>query len=422
MIIKNITSQWIGGATVLSAEINHDNSDGKHQPLWFRIEGINKPPLELGDPFLAGLLLPCMLEQEDLEIESPVSNSLLINILNVQDIMSNWYPELKKIKIKSPVFYDDHINNNRDLIACFFSGGVDSLYTLCSHLKEVTYLILIHGFDISLDDEKLWNKTLQNTRTVAEEMGKKIITIQTNIREVADKRYSKLWKEKHSKKNSSWWPSVLFGSSLASAGLCLQENLDIILISSAGRSREKLLPWGSHPDLDKFWSTEKLKFTHDELEKRINKIKYLSKYPLFLKNLRVCYSKNIENINCGICEKCIRTIVAMELSGIKPSGDTFDKIPDIKNVKTTCFSLKGPVYFQWEQMLEEATLQGNNELADVISIVLGRKFSFYRYSIMAIHKIQTLSKRIFRKAKRKIPLAARRRIKNIYNMIISKKD
>jgi len=113
-IIKNINVKWAGNAALLSAEVKPDSWMGEPFFLWFKIKGIEKLPSELGDPFLVGLLFPCMYEKEDLIIEAPISNSLLINISNVQDIMSNWYPELEKIKISSSIFYDSHLKNNKD--------------------------------------------------------------------------------------------------------------------------------------------------------------------------------------------------------------------------------------------------------------------------------------------------------------------
>ncbi len=40
-------------------------------------------------------------------------------------------------------------------IACFFSGGVDSFYTLLKHREEITHIIFVHGFDIALEDHSL---------------------------------------------------------------------------------------------------------------------------------------------------------------------------------------------------------------------------------------------------------------------------
>jgi hypothetical protein len=354
-----------------------------------------------------------MYEKEDLIIEAPISNSLLINISNVQDIMSNWYPELEKIKISSSIFYDSHLKNNKDSVACFFSGGVDSSYTLLRNQKKISHLILVQGFDIDLDDLTLWNKSLINIEKISKGMKKNIITVQTNLRDIADKKRAS-WGRKY---KGDFWGKILFGSSLASTGLCLQKNFGLIIIASSGRTRKELIPWGSHPDLDGLWSTEKLEFRHDILETRLNKTKYLSKFPLFIDNLRVCYSNKGGNINCGLCEKCIRTIIALKLCDVKPSIDNFNLIPDVKQIKLCRFNPKSVVPFLWKQMLEEAVSQGNGELAEAIAIALGKKFSFYRCGMLALQNVEYMFYKVIRAL---LPSPLRKKLKSIYNQLKAK--
>ena len=52
---------------------------------------------------------------------------------------------------------------------------------------------------------------------------------------------------------------------------------------------------------------------------RLQRVGVLAKYPILLKNLRVCYQDNAGGGNCGFCEKCIRTRLELIASGIEPS-------------------------------------------------------------------------------------------------------
>jgi len=40
-------------------------------------------------------------------------------------------------------------------VGCFFSGGVDSFYTLLKHRREITDLVVVHGFDLPLASDPL---------------------------------------------------------------------------------------------------------------------------------------------------------------------------------------------------------------------------------------------------------------------------
>jgi hypothetical protein len=197
MIIKNLKSKWVKDIAVLTAKIKPDSWLDKPLKVWFLIEGIKKLPYNSGDPFLAGFLLPCMYEHEDLKIEAPVSRVLLDNIYNIQNIMSGWYPELSKIRIIWDSFTNFSLkDDNKAVSACFFSGGVDSSYTLLKHKHTITHLILIHGFDIKLNNKELWSEALNSNQKISREFGKSIITVKTNIRTLADKRRAK-WGKKY---------------------------------------------------------------------------------------------------------------------------------------------------------------------------------------------------------------------------------
>ena len=67
-------------------------------------------------------------------------------------------------------------------VACFFSAGVDSFYTLLKHSDEVTTLLLVHGFDIGLENEAMSAKVSATVRRIAARLNKKVIEIHTNVR------------------------------------------------------------------------------------------------------------------------------------------------------------------------------------------------------------------------------------------------
>jgi hypothetical protein len=417
MIIKEIKSKWFKNIAVLSAKIQPDSWLDKPLRAWFLIEGIKKLPDNSGDAFLAGFLLPCMYEHEDLKIEAPVSKVLFDNICNIQNIMSGWYPELSKIRILCDSFTNFTLkHDNKGVSACFFSGGVDSSYTLLKHKNIITHLILVHGFDIKLNNKELWSKALGSTQKISREFGKRIITVKTNIRTLSDKRRAK-WGKKY---YGDFWGRILHGSLLASVGLCMQNYFNLILIaSSSSRPKEELVPWGSHPHLDELWSTERLKFRHDTIETRINKIKFISDYQIVLNNLRVCYQNKRGKINCGVCEKCIRTIIAMRLLDITPSPDIFAKIPTINQIKLC--QIDSNLSYQWDQLLEKVLHKGDLEIANAIKIALGKKFSLYRCIMLTLQIIKSLYKKyrklFYKSVKIILPTTTRKRIRYVLNKL-----
>ena len=130
-------------------------------------------------------------------------------------------------------------------------------------------------------------------------------------------RYS-LWKDF---KIKDWWGSVSHGLTLLGlvAPLTALKKIKTVIIA-ATHTKDFKEPWGSHPLIDNNIRWADVRVIHDGYElSRQKKIRYyIIRYPHYLPYLRVCYfSRN--NYNCGYCEKCLRTIIALILEGINPT-------------------------------------------------------------------------------------------------------
>ena len=67
--------------------------------IWFQVpEGFL--PGQLGDPFLAACLLPCMKLGLSMHIQAPVSRKLLNSVQMIQEIFHTWYPDLSIVPVE----------------------------------------------------------------------------------------------------------------------------------------------------------------------------------------------------------------------------------------------------------------------------------------------------------------------------------
>jgi hypothetical protein len=88
---------------------------------------------------------------------------------------------------------------------------------------------------------------------------------------------------------------------------------------------------GSNPITDPLLSSSSLKILHDGAKYyRDKKVIGISKWNQGVNNLRVCYSGKQKHINCGKCEKCIRTKMIFEAHGRKIP----ESFPSLTNGKT----------------------------------------------------------------------------------------
>jgi len=231
----------------------------------------------------------------DLTMDGPLDPTFAENLSTIQDIYSAWYPQAERITIHVPEG-NSGSTPQAGHTGAFFSGGVDSFYTLLKHDEEIDLLVYVHGFDVDLDDTSLRRRVSDMLNEVGTRFDKEVIEVETNLRQFSDER--------------AGWPRY-HGAALAFVGLTLQSFFGRLLIAS-GASYDELRPWGSHPLLDPCWSTSNLQFIHDGCEaSRLDKCRVVGQNDIASELLRVCWRNPDGAYNCGRCEKCIRTMVQL---------------------------------------------------------------------------------------------------------------
>lgn len=292
------------GKNVISCDVITNNSTYN---LWYKT---NASINQSSDIFLAASIIPSMWMNENIEIKERISPFLYSNIDKIQNILCDWYPEANKISVNSTLGYDKYTDNRK--VACFFTGGVDSFYTLMKHIDEIDVIIYVHGFDAWLYETEYLSMVSKHMNQVAKEMNKEIIEVESNIHPFGDKYVN--------------WGFQYFGSALASVAILLSSNIRKVYIGS-GKDSNNLIPCGSHPDLDYLWSTENVEIVHDGCEAtRLDKIKSIIHNESALNHLRVCFDRTNGLYNCSVCEKCIRTMISLNLLGVLDKCKTFDKL------------------------------------------------------------------------------------------------
>ncbi|MCC2682509.1 MAG: hypothetical protein K0S36_2073 [Nitrosospira multiformis] len=187
-----------------------------------------------------------------------------------------------------------------------FSLGVDSFYSCFFADPPPNLLILASGFDVPIERKDILIPMCNSLATVAEVSGKDWTVIETDLRK------HRLFRR------VSWEAS--HGAAVAFLGHLLQEHIGSLLISSS-YDQNHLGPWGSHPDLDPYWSSSRLSVRSMGHEvSRSEKIRRLVNHPvarsLMKDHLRVCWEYPSSLGNCGYCHKCV--LLRMTLLWLAP--------------------------------------------------------------------------------------------------------
>lgn len=355
----------------LVGEIRYDDLPGQVESLWFDVAEEHAPFLSrTGNPWLACLAPLAARLGQPIRLSLPVDRLLLRNVHELMVIWQSWYPRLHRVDVAADTT-DGLPAAGGTRTAAFFSGGVDSFFTILRAREpgaiKIDDLISIGGFDILLRSLPAFESRRSRQAAVAESLGCEFVDVITNLR---DTRIEK-----------AGWSPLLHGSALAAVGLALEGRYRRMLIGSTA-DYASLVPLGSHPLTDPLHSTSGTQVLHDgATHNRRGKIEYLSRSEIVLKNLHVCFRVASDD-NCGMCEKCIRTMAMLELLGRLEQAEGFPvRRLDIGRVARVYVknSLQAGYY---ESIIAMADERGRTDVARSASRALRR--SRWRRRLMSI--------------------------------------
>ncbi len=237
----------------------------------------------------------------------------------------------------------------------FLTGGVDSCYSVMSLRDSLDALVLVHGFDVRLDDGELWDATFKNVAALAADVGLPLHVVRTNLRDTTEK--------------FAPWGTRMFGAGLASTAHLLSGIFSKAVIA-ASYDPETLAPAGSMPMLDPLFSGSRMQIVHHgDTHSRTEKLMALKNWDYALRSLRVCWQNPEAHGNCGECEKCHRTLACLEIAGLTGRAET---LPPLDYEKLAARKTEDPlVISHWLQISKEIDRYGGSkELRSAVDSLL----------------------------------------------------
>lgn len=245
----------------------------------------------------------------------------------VVDTLVGWDDTLTPVRlVDAKLAVGEHRTN--DGVACLASLGLDSFYSIHARRRDITHLVLCHGFDISLDNRHLWNRTVEVCRRVAADEGKQLIELSTDIKRLVDPYLS--------------WTNQYHGAAIGVFGHLLDGHVSRLIVPSS-YTWDDGIACGSHSRLDPLWSSARMRFEHHEPGvDRVQKLMLLADNSNAMRYLRPCV-ENLEMYNCGVCEKCIRTMVSAVAAGV---DDRLTALPRVTPELILSMPLRRPLAAQ----------------------------------------------------------------------------
>lgn len=284
--------------------------DENRRLIWFRVKRKWEQYLcdERADAFVIAILNYAIRNRHDIISDAPISEDLYYNIdTYLIDALVEYNPLFYRTKISAPVASEQL--PCAGAVGTGISCGVDSLHALAKEANtkfkkhNITHLTFnnvgSHGKgEIA---KKLYKERLEIPKRFADEYGYEFIASDSNLMDAIEQNHYK-----------THTYSSLF------AIYCLQKLFSIYYYASAGYKYTdftlKDYPYiccGSYEILSlPLFSTHSLRiYSEGENKSRLQKLKIVANYQPSYKYLNVCLA---EPKNCGVCEKCVRTLLGLD--------------------------------------------------------------------------------------------------------------
>ncbi|MFJ8247731.1 hypothetical protein [Peribacillus asahii] len=311
----------------------------KEDTLWFEVENKYGEFLtdERADAFVVGLLWKALEYGYDIHVLSPMSERLYYTVNTFLIPIISQIHNYKKINVICEQLASKPISNT-GAVGTGLSCGIDSFSTIYEHLKsdkpknyQITHLTFFnngsHGPHGKEKTRSLFEQRINISRACASDIGKELIIVNSNISKIVSLNFQAT----HTLRNMS-------------AVLALQKLFNVYYYSSTYHLKDFKFSTKDSAFYDIFnlsmISTESVSlFSSCTNLTRVEKTRLVSNFEPAHKYLNVCTRAGS---NCGKCNKCLRTLLTLEIIGALEKFETvFDlnlyyqnRSKFIKKVKT----------------------------------------------------------------------------------------
>ena len=317
MKIERFSTDTAGGQKRISATVTWEDCEQPPCEIYFETDSRFAESLWCNpDAFLVGCVIPAFAQGESrILVEEPICPELREGLMTALMWLRHWYysPDRKLPTIEAKVRASASQRTTAARAGLLFSGGVDSLATLRwnrlriprEHPASIKDGVLIFG--LQGEDAQMRREIETQLSVIAEDAKVTLVPIATNL--VKNLRGMAPWEDQ--------WEA----GALAAVAHTLAGRLTHLGVGPT-HDISTMMPLGSHPVLDPNYSSRDLRIRHEGIIlSRFAKTKLVSEWDTALQNLRVCnkipFGKRTEQgtLNCGQCEKCVRTMLGLVALG-----------------------------------------------------------------------------------------------------------
>lgn len=399
MKIDNLKSEKNGNRARVAATVTWEDCERATHEVYFETEEAFARDLTCNaHAFLIACIIPAMhYGEKRVSIDAEICPELREGLITAMSWLRHWFfqPDKKLVRIEARE--QSGLLNLRkpERAGFFFSGGVDSFATLRAnhlnfpehHPRYIKDGLLVFGFEQA--NPQPFEYLRLSLSNAARDAGITLIPVYTNI-------FLHYWDE-DIKNEFNFWTYEYMGAALASVAHAFVNRLSVVSIN-ADYDIPNQRPLSSHPLVDPNYSSSDLRIRHDGITlSRYERTKLIVDWDVALQHLRVCnHSKRYQPdmLNCGKCEKCVRTMLALVALNSLDKTTAFPYNDLDKKILQSYLKLSRTTFPLYTELIQPLLEKGRYDLVRVIE----RKLSeFYKHQKMEDWKalIRKFSKKKF---------------------------
>lgn len=376
MRIENLRFEKHGNNLRAVANVIWEDCPRSAQDLYFETEEEFADSLSC-DPhaFLVACIMPALhYGEERLLVEGAICPELEEGLNTAMSWMRFWWydPSKKLVKIESKTSTNLLQPRKHDRAGFFFSGGIDSLATILAnranypmkHPGSIKDGLLVYGLEVA--DPTAFHHVVSSVSILARDADITLIPVYTNMRFLGPEDDLDFW--------GNFWVNEFMGAAFSAIAHAFSKRLTLAFLSS-DHDISNIYPFSSHPLVNPHFSSFNLRFElANTALSRFERSELVSKWDLALKHLRVCNKPeyySADTLNCGQCEKCIRTMLALQILGVLERASAFPVHSVSAEQIERCGQLEPNTFFFWSELIDPLKMLGQHGLLEAVEQKIG---------------------------------------------------
>jgi hypothetical protein len=388
-----------GGRIRVSASFTFESHDQASKRLWVEVDADHDDIEASPEAFLVmGLPWACWVGEPRVRIEGPICSSLAAGLEEAMRLFASWWPHVEPIPIEA----SGGRRATRPIPArrtgVCMSGGADALVALIANraafpldhpdaIREGFYYRGMNSFDLlpdgRMDPRRAAGHDAHVARLakLADEADFRLTVLDTNVRTLYED-----W---------AGYRDQCCGAATLAPAMMFGRRITDLLVASTGYGPEAP-PHGSHPILDPLFSTAAIHVRLTEpLLLRHEKLPLLVSWAPGLDVLDVCVHAEPPSpgrVNCGTCQKCVRTMLGLLAMGKLHEAPTLPR-DDLDEATVRGMTTLNPNHIHYlDGLIEPLEAQGRSDLARAV-----------RHKVQRLRKRSSLRRRLSRSVRGRLP-------------------